>query len=242
MPHLKALSIQQPWANLIVSYGKDIENRTWGTKYRGPILIHTGKQHDRDFSPNGLPAAAHAMGNPINYPKGGIVGYAEIIDCVEASDSPWFFGPYGFVLANMRRLPFHECKGMLGLFDVDYPSNLFLAHLSEQYPCKCKDRHIGHRLECQVGGAVRDALRDLETETIDQTMKRLTEDLQYQPPTHYTHCNSGNAIFVKEADFFKRQGGLQKEWGRAWVPIRADSLEDARKKALLIFPQGRNAP
>ena len=36
----KALSIQQPWAWLIVNDHKDIENRDWRTHYRGPVLIH----------------------------------------------------------------------------------------------------------------------------------------------------------------------------------------------------------
>ncbi|RZJ91586.1 MAG: ASCH domain-containing protein, partial [Chryseobacterium sp.] len=37
---MKSLSIKQPWASLIASGIKDIENRTWATKYRGRIYIH----------------------------------------------------------------------------------------------------------------------------------------------------------------------------------------------------------
>lgn len=40
---MKALSIRQPWAWLIVNGFKDIENRSWHTKYRGPVLIHASK-------------------------------------------------------------------------------------------------------------------------------------------------------------------------------------------------------
>jgi hypothetical protein len=47
---------------------------------------------------------------------GGIVGIAEIVGCVTKYDSEWFFGPYGFVLANARPLPFMPCRGMLGFF------------------------------------------------------------------------------------------------------------------------------
>lgn len=39
---MKAISIHQPWAWLIVEGYKDIENRTWLTAYRGPVLIHAG--------------------------------------------------------------------------------------------------------------------------------------------------------------------------------------------------------
>lgn len=37
------LSIRQPWADLIVSGKKDIENRSWPTKFRGSFYIHAGK-------------------------------------------------------------------------------------------------------------------------------------------------------------------------------------------------------
>lgn len=37
---MKALSIRQPWAWLIANGYKDIENRSWRTNYRGPVLIH----------------------------------------------------------------------------------------------------------------------------------------------------------------------------------------------------------
>ena len=47
----------------------------------------------------------------------GIVGTAEIVDCIEHSDSPWFFGPFGLVLANVQPVPFIQVKGALGLFD-----------------------------------------------------------------------------------------------------------------------------
>lgn len=36
----KAISIKQPWAYLICAGIKDVENRTWATKYRGRVYIH----------------------------------------------------------------------------------------------------------------------------------------------------------------------------------------------------------
>jgi hypothetical protein len=41
---MKALSIRQPWASLIVAGYKDIENRSWRTSYRGPVLIHSAQR------------------------------------------------------------------------------------------------------------------------------------------------------------------------------------------------------
>lgn len=43
---------------------------------------------------------------------------------------------------------------------------------------------------------------------------------------------NGGAWIVKEAKFFVSQGGLTQEWGKAWKPIYADSLEHARLKAM----------
>ncbi|PCI53899.1 MAG: hypothetical protein COB36_11720, partial [Alphaproteobacteria bacterium] len=53
---------------------------------------------------------------------GGIIGQATLVDCVDKSDSPWFFGRYGFVLENVKALPFRPCKGQLGFFTPDYSS------------------------------------------------------------------------------------------------------------------------
>lgn len=40
---MKCLTISQPFASLIASGEKWVENRTWETLYRGPIGIHAGK-------------------------------------------------------------------------------------------------------------------------------------------------------------------------------------------------------
>lgn len=50
-------------------------------------------------------------------PFGGIVGIAEIVDCVERSSSPWFFGRYGLVLRNARPVEFIPVRGKLSFFD-----------------------------------------------------------------------------------------------------------------------------
>ena len=45
---MKALSIRQPWAWLILHGGKDIENRDWATRFRGRVLIHASKGVTQD--------------------------------------------------------------------------------------------------------------------------------------------------------------------------------------------------
>jgi ASCH domain len=119
---MKALSVRQPWAWLIANGFKDIENRSWDTSYRGLILIHAGKQIDTDFS---YVAANSILGwSDENWPnlgefnKGGIIGYAYLVDVVTQHTSPWFEGPNGFVLKNAHPLFFIPMPGQLGLFDV----------------------------------------------------------------------------------------------------------------------------
>lgn len=57
-----ALSIRQPWAELILQGRKTIEIRTWDTDYRGPFWLHTGKsadlELDRRFGVSNLPRGA----------------------------------------------------------------------------------------------------------------------------------------------------------------------------------------
>ena len=39
---MKALTIRQPWASLFALGIKQMETRSWDTKYRGPVAIHAG--------------------------------------------------------------------------------------------------------------------------------------------------------------------------------------------------------
>lgn len=119
-----ALSVRQPWAHAIINGGKDIENRTWPTRYRGRVLIHAGKGMDDDdvegfrelVEDREIPTAWIDGTKLGDLMRGGIIGEAEIVDCVSKSDSPWFVGPWGFVLRNARPLTFTPCRGMLGFF------------------------------------------------------------------------------------------------------------------------------
>jgi hypothetical protein len=68
---------------------------------------------------------------------GGIVSVATITGCVDASDSKWFFGPYGFTLTDAKPLPFVACRGALGLFDVpeDVAATLRAIHAAQEASC-----------------------------------------------------------------------------------------------------------
>src|SRR5262245_16833844 len=105
---MKIITIRQPWAHLIVNGSKDIENRSWKTSYRGPVLIHASLNENRAL------CRKYRL-DPKALQRGGVVGIALITDCVVKHRSDWFFGPYGFVLRKRRPLKFIKWKGSLGL-------------------------------------------------------------------------------------------------------------------------------
>lgn len=123
-----ALSIRQPWAWCILHCGKDIENRSWPTRFRGTIALHAAQGLTVAEYEDCL-AAVHAISEQHPFPcgttmppirdlqRGGIVGTVDIVDCVSQSDSPWFFGRYGFCLTNARPVEFIPLSGALGVFD-----------------------------------------------------------------------------------------------------------------------------
>lgn len=149
---MKALTVKQPWASLICmprednpSLGiKDIENRTWRTKFRGRIFIHaSAKSADVDFSTQ---QTAELFESGIWNPDNGfsdklntcsaIIGEVEIIDCVLNHPSIWaenklvvmeeerrneVYDIWNWVLANpiLYDNPIINVKGKLSFWEPD---------------------------------------------------------------------------------------------------------------------------
>ena len=117
---MKALSIQQPWTWAILN-GKPVENRSWPTRYMGPILLHAGKKFDL-FGHSWLLKNRELLSAEIppmdQFTMGGIVGKSNIVDCVDYHESPFFFGEWGFVLEGSEPIEFIPYKGKLGIFSV----------------------------------------------------------------------------------------------------------------------------
>lgn len=117
---MKALSLKQPFAELIVSGRKTIELRNWNTKFRGKFLIHASKIPD---------SKAMKRFNFKKLPTGMIVGEAELIDIKaypteeehkkdkDKHLASSFWGKYGFILKNPKRIKPVSIKGRLGFWD-----------------------------------------------------------------------------------------------------------------------------
>ena len=133
---MKALTICQPYAELIVAGEKRVENRRWGTSFRGEFLIHAGKSRAWLDSYEPLPASMEF---------GAIVGVARLTDCLPLAriraafplpsrlswlrDHAHVEGPWCFVLADVRRLqwpiPFRGAQGFFEIDEADLAAGLF---------------------------------------------------------------------------------------------------------------------
>jgi len=120
---MKALSLKQPFAELILSGKKKIELRRWNTNFRGKFLIHSSKIPD---------AQSMKKFNFKDLKHGFILGEADLIDVkkykskkehqedknLHLADSSW--GSYGFVIKNPKRFKHPiPAKGKLNFWNFE---------------------------------------------------------------------------------------------------------------------------
>lgn len=125
---MKVLTISQPFASMIENGSKFIENRTWATRYRGPLGIHAGL--GRQY------LSAYQLKN---YPTAKIIAVADLVDCLSRQElmtrnreaivatcgmtvgrilqDQHCEGPYLWILRNVRSIEPIEIKGKQGLWD-----------------------------------------------------------------------------------------------------------------------------
>lgn len=123
--NMKALSLKQPFAELIVGGKKTIELRKWNTNFRGEFFVHASLNTKKEW--------LEKYGFK-ELPQGCIVGKARLVDVkkyknkeeLEAdadkhcAGKEWWSEPtYGFILKNAQRLDSIPLKGKLNFFDVD---------------------------------------------------------------------------------------------------------------------------
>lgn len=112
------LTVQQPYASLIIEGQKWIENRSWATRYRGPLLIHAGVSQDSMEMAKHYAAELQSAGE-LRF--GVILGAVTLTDCrpvAELADDPWAEGPWCWLLEGpLLKLdkPF-PCAGQRGLW------------------------------------------------------------------------------------------------------------------------------
>ena len=106
---INALSVKQPWANLIASGQNTIETRRWETDYRGELLIVSSR----------VPAIA---------PAGCALAVVRVVDCrpMTRADEPaaccrWYPGAWAWVLEGARAVEPWAVRGRLKIYRVELP-------------------------------------------------------------------------------------------------------------------------
>lgn len=139
---MRAISLTQPYAQLVVEGIKSVETRSWRTTYRGEVAIHASARfpnwakrlcghgyHAEDF--DGALLALLPSLNVDNMPLGAIVGVATIYDCVpvemvrdnlsqgELEAGDYSNGRWAWLLHNDERLTIPvTARGALGIWQV----------------------------------------------------------------------------------------------------------------------------
>ena len=120
-----ALSVRQPWAWAILYGGKIIENRSAGAIRSGrmdcrTIALHAAsgmKEDEYLWGAWRLEQHGVSCPRPDALVRGAIIGQVDVTDIISESDSEWFGGQMGLVLANPRPCPPIPAKGELGYFE-----------------------------------------------------------------------------------------------------------------------------
>lgn len=134
MTWYKALSVKQPWAQMIAKGTKTIETRRWATNYRGPLLICTSKGRDMSAYLYLEQALGHMLGAPSGLPCGVALCLVDLVGCRKMTEQDEkaaccdvYHGAVAWDLGNVRRLkePLPAVKGKLGLFNVELERVVF---------------------------------------------------------------------------------------------------------------------
>jgi len=129
---IKALSLKQPFAWLIANGYLLVDDRSWGTQYRGPILIHASKGLYEEYYQHIKLNTDVPIPDKDKLEYGGVVGIAKLVLCSKPGELPAGIGReqrahfggvhqeyYGFLFEQARPLPLMPCAGKLGIFEID---------------------------------------------------------------------------------------------------------------------------
>jgi hypothetical protein len=129
---IKALSVRQPWAWLIVNNYKSVENRSRFIEHYGELLIHASQTMTKaDYeacvlflrADERLRRLVEKLPKFEELERGGFVGIVTVFAIArglsQENVNPWYTGEVGYFLGNAKVLPFKPYKGRLGFFEVE---------------------------------------------------------------------------------------------------------------------------
>ena len=123
---MKALTVCQPYADMIAAGEKIIENRAWPTAYRGPLAIHAGKSRawleadDERERPEMAFGAVVAVAQlvaclPLMYPADG-PNWPEAYRHLHTDEHA--NGPWCWILDEVVRIAPVPYRGAQGLWEI----------------------------------------------------------------------------------------------------------------------------
>lgn len=125
---IRCITIRQPWAHLIVTGHKDVENRTWSTKHRGELAIHAGLSWD-EAGEEFARARGIDVGPRHRLRVGAVIGVVDLVD-VAPSASPWALPNHEhWKLERPRLLDAFGAVGRQGLWSVTIPDGCRLPRM-----------------------------------------------------------------------------------------------------------------
>ena len=116
---ITCLSIQQPWAWLIIEGHKPIENRNWYTPFRGKFYVHASKRFNEEayyWVKSNFPISLPRMDE---FERGVVLGSVDLTKVISHSNNPWFSGRFGFVLIDPKKVDPFPARGQLGFFKLE---------------------------------------------------------------------------------------------------------------------------
>jgi len=104
---LLGLSVVQPWASAVALYRADLINRPrpLPAKHLGcrvAIVAASYRDTFRETVERRRFRAHAGVTLPEDLPRGCIVAVARLVGCVEVSASPWFDGPFGWLVEDVH--------------------------------------------------------------------------------------------------------------------------------------------
>ena len=142
---MKAITVFQPHALLLVMGIKPIENRSWVTNYRGRLAIHAGLNgsgRSKARCDDGWIERYRSWGlaipaDPADYDYGAVIGSVCLYDCKtkwqvlcpdrvalnraarrRVGDNPWATGPKCWMVRDAQRCRPMAVRGDRGMFEI----------------------------------------------------------------------------------------------------------------------------
>lgn len=105
---MKALSLKEPWASLVLQGRKTIETRVWKTDYRGDILFCCSQNPKSEISGKAFAIVELSYCRPMEKKD-------EKAACCKV-----YPRAYSWILKNIRPIEQFPVKGKLSLFELNY--------------------------------------------------------------------------------------------------------------------------